>query len=156
MNIIRRLRRTVLLHATIVLRGFVSQLAFGVSALCLDEAGRVLLVRPRFGAGWSLPGGGVGRGEPPEAAILRELAEEVGLAASGPPRLAGLYTRRIGWATNVIAVYQLGGVRIDFRPNFEIVAVFWADPAAPPPGTEAGALRRLAELTGGAGPAPYW
>ena len=31
-----------------------------------------------------------------------------------------------------------------------------ADPASPPLGTEAGALRRLAELTCGTAPSPYW
>jgi 8-oxo-dGTP diphosphatase len=41
----------------------------------------LLLVRSSYRAGWHLPGGGVRRGEMPEAAARRELAEEIGLAA---------------------------------------------------------------------------
>jgi len=51
-------------------------------ALCVDEAGRVLLCRmaPSIIAGevWTLPGGGLQFGEAPEAAVLRELDEETG------------------------------------------------------------------------------
>ena len=51
-------------------------------ALTLDDAGRILLCRvsPTIVPGqvWTLPGGGLDFGEPPEAGVLRELAEESG------------------------------------------------------------------------------
>ena len=51
-------------------------------ALSTDETGRVLLCRiaPSVAPGeiWTLPGGGLEFGEPPEVAVLRELAEESG------------------------------------------------------------------------------
>jgi ADP-ribose pyrophosphatase YjhB (NUDIX family) len=51
-------------------------------AVCRDDEGRVLLchIAPSVGVGdvWTLPGGGLDFGEPPEAAVLRELNEETG------------------------------------------------------------------------------
>ena len=52
-------------------------------ALCLDDAGRILLTRLSPGeikpGQWTLPGGGIDFGEAPAAAVLRELTEETGL-----------------------------------------------------------------------------
>ena len=51
-------------------------------ALSTDENGRILLCRiaPSVASGkiWTLPGGGLDFGEPPEVAVLRELTEESG------------------------------------------------------------------------------
>ena len=55
----------------------------GVVAVVFDGAGRVLLVEhayhPRFA--WGLPGGWIDKDEDPEAAVLRELNEELQLKA---------------------------------------------------------------------------
>src|SRR5690606_25438762 len=48
-------------------------------ALFLDDAGRVLLVRPTYKPGWDIPGGYVERGETPREACQREISEELGL-----------------------------------------------------------------------------
>lgn len=63
--------------------GIVRLLRIGAYALCLD-GGRILCCRlahdqPSPGS-WTLPGGGIEFGEHPEAAVLRELEEETGLA----------------------------------------------------------------------------
>jgi|GEM_PF-1981061 len=55
----------------------------GVHAVPLTERGTVVLVRLTYAPGWRLPGGGRKRGEAPEAAMLRELREEIGLVAHG-------------------------------------------------------------------------
>jgi 8-oxo-dGTP diphosphatase len=51
-------------------------------AVCHDDEGRILLchIAPSVGVGdiWTLPGGALEFGEPPEAAVLRELTEETG------------------------------------------------------------------------------
>jgi ADP-ribose pyrophosphatase YjhB (NUDIX family) len=53
-------------------------------ALTVDDEGRILLCRiaPSVARGeiWTLPGGGLEFGESPQAAVVRELAEEAGYA----------------------------------------------------------------------------
>jgi 8-oxo-dGTP pyrophosphatase MutT (NUDIX family) len=156
MGLIGRLRARAVVTGVVCTRALLSQLAFGVNGIVTDEAGRVLLVRSRLSRGWGLPGGGVGAGEAPHEAVLRELREEVGYGGGDAPELIGLYTRRIAWATNLIALYRMTGGSIDFKPNFEIRDVCWADPAALPPGTQIGTRRRLAELTGQIPQQHYW
>lgn len=55
----------------------------GAYGVCRDADGRVLLARgsarSEFPGVWSLPGGGVEQGEHPDAAVVREFAEETGL-----------------------------------------------------------------------------
>lgn len=58
----------------------------GAYGMCWDESGRLLLVRAspssvRPGC-WLLPGGGIEHGEHPVDAVVRELAEETGLAVT--------------------------------------------------------------------------
>jgi ADP-ribose pyrophosphatase YjhB (NUDIX family) len=128
----------------------------GVAGIAEDEKGRVLLVRHSYTAGWALPGGGVDHGEPPETAVIRELREEVGLSGHEAPEFFGLYTRKVAWFSNVIAVYHLRNARIAFRPNLEIREAKFFDPVSPPPDTKPGTLHRLAELTGRTACSPYW
>jgi 8-oxo-dGTP pyrophosphatase MutT (NUDIX family) len=142
------------LRLLITVKALLSPTALGVTGLVIDGQGRVLFVRHSYMTGWSLPGGGVDRGEPPEVAVLRELAEEVGLSG-GLAVFSGLYTRRTGWATNVIALYRITGATVNFRPSWEVCGILWADPAQPPSGTDPGSLRRLAELQGRP-VSPYW
>ncbi|HYA00010.1 MAG TPA: NUDIX hydrolase [Candidatus Binatia bacterium] len=62
-----------------------------VGIVATDSQGRILLVRQwRHAVGralWEIPAGTLGRGEEPEAAARRELAEETGYAASRWRRL---------------------------------------------------------------------
>jgi ADP-ribose pyrophosphatase YjhB (NUDIX family) len=52
-----------------------------VGAVIFDKSGRILLLEHVFRAdsGWGLPGGFINRGEHPEAALRRELLEEIEL-----------------------------------------------------------------------------
>ena len=129
--------------------------ALGACGVVEDPAGRVLVCRHSYMSGWMLPGGGVGR-ETPKTALLRELGEEIGLIEAEEPQFLGVYTRRAGWATNVVLLYRLKNARIDFKPNLEVRAIQFIDPLKPPAGTAEGTLRRLAEIYGGAAPSPYW
>lgn len=133
-----------------------SPVALGVHVLIVDADGKVLLARHSYMKGWSLPGGGVGRGEPPLTALRRELREEIGSVTSAEPELIGMYSRRVGWATNVVLLYKLINASVEFTPNFEVREIQFVDPKSPPPGTSAGTRRRLAEFASGSPPALIW
>ena len=149
-------RQSLLLPLILAVKAFASPVAFGVSAIVDNAQGRVLLVRQRYSPGWHFPGGGVARGEPPAEAIVRELREEVGLLSSAVPVLHGLYTRTVGIATNLVALYRVAEAKIAFAPNVEIAEIQWTDPSAPPDDASPGTLRRLAELNGTKPASPYW
>ena len=50
--------------------------------MALHVGPAILLVRSSYRAEWNFPGGGIRKGENPEAAARRELAEEIGLSAA--------------------------------------------------------------------------
>lgn len=56
-----------------------AQFTVTTGVVIFDEAGRVLLLQHRFrpGSGWGIPGGFMKAGEQPEAALRRELREEL-------------------------------------------------------------------------------
>jgi 8-oxo-dGTP diphosphatase len=61
---------------------------FGAAAaLFTNPAGRILLVKPNYRDHWSLPGGLLDHGEPPQAGCRREVAEELGLQITPGPLL---------------------------------------------------------------------
>ena len=147
--------KTAVFRLFITARVLWAPTAMGVAALVLDDQGRVLLVRHSYNPGWRLPGGGVGRGEPPAGAVLREMQEEVGLAG-GNASFVSLHSCRAGWATVMVALYCVTGGCVNFRPNLEIREICFADPRHPPDGTTPSTRRRLAEFTGALTPSPYW
>jgi len=87
-------------------RKFVKPQIYGVSIVMTDLNGSVLLLRHSYGPDvWSLPGGGIKKGEDPEVAVRREVHEELGMKldavhalgtieeeASGAPHTAFLFT----------------------------------------------------------------
>lgn len=105
----------------------------GVNVVVLNDAGEVLLVRHAYGTGkWTLPGGGLKRGELPEPAAWREIAEELGCAAQGLMAL-GVNRRILHGAPCVTHIYSArlsGKPRPDGREIAE--ACFFPPDALPP------------------------
>ena len=87
---------------------------------------RLLLVRQSYRRGWTLPGGGVERGEDPRHAAQRELNEETGIA-TGREDLVPVFETSGVWDFRQVFVqifelqlHSQPSIRID---NREIVAV---------------------------------
>jgi ADP-ribose pyrophosphatase YjhB (NUDIX family) len=85
-------------------------------AVVVDARGRVLLLKHVFrsGSGWGIPGGFVEKGEQPEAALRRELREEVGVELEAaqlvaartlerPRQIEILFFARASWDANARA-----------------------------------------------------
>lgn len=106
--------------------------ARGVHAVALTPTGKVILVRVTYARGWRLPGGGLKRGESAEAALLRELEEEIGLVAHGELRHVDDFEHRPDFRRGIASLFLLRGVRYRFEPSLEIDAVAEFEPGALP------------------------
>ncbi|PHK96180.1 RNA pyrophosphohydrolase [Pseudoroseomonas rhizosphaerae] len=123
-----------------------------VGAALFNRAGQVLIARRADVAteAWQLPQGGLDEGEEPRAAVLRELAEEIGtdraeiigevpewLRYDLPPELVGkaLGGRYRGQMQKWFALRFLGrdeDIRLDLDPHPEFDAWRWEALAALP------------------------
>jgi ADP-ribose pyrophosphatase YjhB (NUDIX family) len=99
-----------------------SQYLVVVAALIWDEDGRLLLGRHTYlpPPGWSLPGGYLQDTESPEAALRRELAEELGFAVEIGPA--------VGWVTlpeprRILFGFTCHRGAGAFQPNPEIAEI---------------------------------
>lgn len=131
-------------------------LTIGVRVLATDEAGRVMLVKHSYAAGWHMPGGGVEKGEATAEAARRELAEEAGLEAVEPPALVGLYVNT-AFPGDHIAFFRVERWKACApRGGNEIVERGFFARDALPEGTTKATLRRLAEVFDGAPRGANW
>jgi len=119
---------------------FVRRPAHRGALVALWHGGELLLLRSSYRNGWSLPGGGIARGESARDAAIRELREEVGLAVD-PTALREAQTVELAWEhrsdhTTIfeIAVAEPPALRLDHR---EIVAAGFHRPDAIDPNTVA-------------------
>ena len=129
----------------------------GVRVIAQDAAGRVLLVRHTYLAGWWLPGGGVDRGETLEAAAVRELREEAGLIATGRPALLSVHSNERFFPGDHVAVFRVTawseGVATAHQ---EIAETGFFAPDALPADVNRGSLARIREALGEAEIDPDW
>jgi 8-oxo-dGTP pyrophosphatase MutT (NUDIX family) len=118
----------------------------GVNVLLVQD-GAVLLVRPTYKNSWTLPGGGVSRGETLAQAARREVSEEVGFVLHDL-QLFGMYTNLTATNSDHIAVF----VAHTFTPpalphqSYEIDEYRFFPLNALPPNMGEGTRRRLEEF----------
>lgn len=129
---------------------------FGVRAIVLRADGRLLLVRHTYDRFWYLPGGGIRRYETAEAALARELCEEVGIAAVAIERRLGVYRAHREGKRDTVTVFVARAEATGRLQRLEIAAADWFDPLALPDGTSPATRRRVAEFLGHAAPAETW
>lgn len=121
---------------------------FGVRAVVARADGRILLVKHTYDKYWYLPGGAIKRGEPAEAALARELREELGIESAVIERKLGTYFSRREGKRDTIEVFVAKAAEIGKRQRLEIAAADWFDPSAPPEGVSPATQRRIGEYLG--------
>ncbi|HEX8007494.1 MAG TPA: NUDIX hydrolase [Trebonia sp.] len=85
------------------------------AALITSPAGEVMLVKPNYRELWSLPGGILEDGEPPEEGCAREVREEIGLDLAMGPLLALHWIAPAGLRPKPLIAFVFdGGVLSDF------------------------------------------
>ena len=114
----------------------------------LVRGGEVLLVRTTYHRTWSLPGGGVQRGETLEQAARREAAEEVG-ATLGELKLLGVYSSFREGKSDHVTVFTCEDGEATLRGDHEIEAARWFPLDALPPDVAPGTARRVGEFVDG-------
>jgi 8-oxo-dGTP diphosphatase len=103
------------------------------AAVAFWHEGKVLMVRTSYRASYSLPGGFVRRGEPPEQAARRELLEEIGLDLP-VEALHHAWHGTVQYESRLDTI-DIWEVLLDERPDLridgrEIIWAGWMDPSA--------------------------
>lgn len=103
-----------------------------VAAALVDEAGRVLLQQRAPGrsmaGSWEFPGGKVEAGELPEAALVRELAEELGIAVDAGALVPACFASApVGGRHMILLLYLCREWRGEPRP-LDASALKWLRP----------------------------
>jgi len=113
----RRLRRWLV-------RSYQSHFAVSAGAIITNKDGRVLLLKHRFrpSPGWGIPGGFIEHGEQPEAAVRRELREEVELELTDVKLFA---TRAFKEPKQIEILFTARAIDDTERLNFEIQKAAW-------------------------------
>jgi len=114
-----------------LVRRAVPAFTVGTVAHIERDDGAVLFVSQPYRPGWSLPGGFLRRGEGAEAAVHREVREEVGVeftVVGSPAVVVDPRRRRV----DVVFAARLAPGAEPRSASAEVVAIRWMDPTAAP------------------------
>ena len=96
----------------------------GAHAVALTRERKLILVKLRYARGWRLPGGGRRPGEYAQAAVIRELREEIGMTAYGRIRFACELEESIDFKRDLAALLIVEDVRyVPHRWSWEVEQV---------------------------------
>lgn len=87
----------------------------GAHAVALTRNRKLILVKLRYARGWRLPGGGRRPHEYAQAAVIRELREEIGMTAYGRIRFACELEESIDFKRDLAALLIVEDVRYQPR-----------------------------------------
>lgn len=104
------------------------------AALISRDDGHVLLVRKRATESFMQPGGKIEAGEYPQAALRRELSEELGIEVNpNEMTYVGRYTAPAAHELGRLVDAEIFRVAVtrSVSPGAEIEEILWSDPNAP-------------------------
>jgi 8-oxo-dGTP diphosphatase len=107
-------------------RNFLLRPKIAGAAVLVRVDDELLLIRTSYRPWYSVPGGGVHRGEPPRLAAARELREEVGIAVEPDAlRALGEFVVRHTWIEDHVHAFEL---RLGAHPKLRVDRreVVWA------------------------------
>ena len=93
-------------------------------AMIFDEEGRILLLDHVFrpDSGWGIPGGFLNKGEQPEAALRRELREEIGIEVAD---VTMLFARALSKPRQIEIYFRARAIGRPEPCSFEIRSAGW-------------------------------
>jgi len=93
-------------------------------AMIFDEQGRILLLDHVFrpDSGWGIPGGFLSKGEQPEAALRRELREEIGIEVEN---VEMLFARTLPRTRQIEIYFRADAIGRPEPCSFEIRSANW-------------------------------
>ena len=107
--------------------------------------------------GWTLPGGGVDKGETLRQAAIRELKEEAAVLPLGELAFHGMFSNETVFPGDHVACFVLRQFKQEvFKSNLEISAAEFFAFDALPVDVKPGSLRRINEVLHGAAISDHW